>query len=321
MHCDTVMYSYLTGKEDCWETTGMCDVKRMKAGNVMLQCLGIYMLQPTSGAWQKYGRTYTTDEDYLKDCKKIFDTTMERYSDVIARAHNVSDILKNEQEGKISALMTVEDGRGLNGSIETLEDYYNWGVRLLTILWNKPNCLGFPTSVDPNEMAKGLTDFGKEAVVRMQELGMIVDVSHLSDGGFWDVVDLAKKPFVASHSNARALSPHRRNLTDEMIRAIGEKGGMIGLNLMPEFLHSDAVSKQSRVDLMVKHARYIVNVGGIDILGIGTDFDGFDGELEISGPDEMYRLFDALKADGFSEDELEKIAYKNSMRVFQDLLV
>lgn len=323
LHCDTIMHAFLHKQEDCWETTGMCDVKRLQQAGCLAQSLGIFMLPPQSSLWEKYGHTYTSDDDYMRACKKIFDTTMERYNNIIASARCAQDIQENEKQGKISAFMTVEDGRGLNGSVDHVQDYYNWGVRIMTLLWNRENCLGYPNSNDAAIMEKGLKPFGKDAVIRMHEIGMMVDVSHLSDGGFWDVVELskqAKKPFVATHSNARSLSPHSRNLTDEMIRAVADSGGVVGLALMPEFLNADAVSKQSRIDLLIQHVRYMLNVGGEDLLSIGTDFDGFDGELEIAGPEDMYKLFDGLRESGFSENIIEKLAYKNALRVMRDTL-
>lgn len=320
MHCDTVMYAYFHDNKDCYETSGMCDVKRLQEGGALAQFLGIFLPQPTSPVWERNHKTYCSDEEYLQKCLRIFRETIEIHQDIIAQARSGSEIEENEKQGKMSAVLTVEDGRDINGSMERLKLYHDWGVRLISLTWNMRNCFGSPNSKDPAVMAEGLTDFGKEAVVRMSELGILVDVSHLSDGGFWDVEKTLKTPFVASHSNARALSPHPRNLTDDMIRAIAGHGGVIGLNFMPEFLHEDTVSKQSRVDLMVKHARYITNVGGTDVLGIGTDFDGFSGELEISGPDRMQMLFDGLSAGGFKDGEIEKIAYRNTIRVMKDVL-
>ena len=131
-------------------------------------------------------------------------------------------------------------------------------------------------------MEKGLTDFGKEVVAEMERLGMAVDVSHVSDGVFWDVAAIAKKPFLASHSNARAVCGHTRNMTDDMIRKLAEKGGVMGLNIGPEFITFG--SEESTVDGMVKQILHIREVGGSDILALGSDFDGIHGKLEVAGP-------------------------------------
>ena len=165
-----------------------------------------------------------------------------------------------------------------------------------------------------------IRDSGKEAIEYMNEIGMLIDVSHLSDGGFYDVAKISKKPFVASHSNARALTPHPRNLTDEMLKILGENGGVTGINFSPKFLNDTLTSKDSKIVSMAKHLNHIRNIGGEDILAVGTDLDGVSGNLEIDSVDKMPMLFDALKKDGWSDDLLEKFAYKNALRVIKDTL-
>ena len=140
-------------------------------------------------------------------------------------------------------------------------------------------------------MAKGLKPFGFEVVERMNEIGMVIDVSHLSDGGFYDVAKHSKQPFVATHSNCRAIANESRNLTDDMIKILANKGGVMGLNLVPAFLDA---SNKSRIEYMVKHIKHIKNVGGIDTVAIGADFDGMGGDFEIDNVGDMTSLFDAL---------------------------
>ena len=169
-------------------------------------------------------------------------------------------------------------------------------------------------------MTEGLTEFGKEAIAEMNELGVIVDVSHLSDGGFYDVAALSKKPFVASHSNARTLSPHPRNMTDEMIRILADKGGVMGLNFCPAFLLPAGEGMDSRIEDMVRHIEYIKNIGGSEVLALGGDLDGIGGNLEIDSCEKTLWLFDALKQRGFTEEELDKLARKNVERVLRECL-
>ncbi|MEG1125792.1 MAG: membrane dipeptidase, partial [Oscillospiraceae bacterium] len=166
----------------------------------------------------------------------------------------------------------------------------------------------------------GLTDFGKLAVERMNELGILIDVSHLSDGGFSDVLQISKKPFVASHSNCRALSPHRRNLTDEMLKALAEKGGVAGVNFGPGFLSADITSTESTLPNILAQLRHMIQIGGIGCAAIGTDFDGIKGNLAIPGADKMPLLFYKLEQEGFTTEEIEHIAYKNVQRVLADAL-
>ena len=220
----------------------------------------------------------------------------------------------------MSAVLTMEDGRAVQGKLENLKRYYDMGFRALSLTWNYHNCFGAPNSKDPAVMAQGLTDFGKEAVEYMQELGIAIDVSHLSRGGFWDVAKICKKPFIATHSNAYELSPHQRNLKDEQIKALAAAGGVTGLNFCPQFLQPDTVSNVSTAELLAKHARHIADVGGVDVVGIGSDFDGIEGKLEISDASKMQMLADALLKEKFTYDEIEKIFYKNVLRALGDII-
>jgi membrane dipeptidase len=190
------------------------------------------------------------------------------------------------------------------------------GVRLITLTWNFPNEIGFPNC--QNEyMNKGLTEFGKEVVYEMNKLGMVIDVSHLSDGGFYDVANLSSKPFVASHSNSRSIRSHTRNLTDDMIRTLAEKGGVTGINFCAAFLGS---SRDGRIDDMVEHIKHLRNIGGIDVIALGSDFDGIGNDVEIKDSSEMNKLAYELSKQGFNDDEIEKIFFKNALRVIKEVL-
>ena len=148
---------------------------------------------------------------------------------------------------------------------------------------------------------------------------MIIDVSHLSDQGFWDIAKHTQKPFVASHSNARALCGHARNLTDDMIKTIADRGGVIGLNFYGLFLNESA-DDFSNVKRMAEHARHIINVGGSECLGLGSDFDGIDGRLEMEDCSQMEKLIAELEKQHFTIGEIEKIVYKNTLNVYKEML-
>ncbi len=225
---------------------------------------------------------------------------------------------KNELEGKLSAIVTIEEGGILNGKMERLQVLYERGVRLMTLMWNYENCLGHPNSRESQIMQKGLKPFGIETIEQMGKLGMIVDVSHASDGSFWDVMKYAKGPVVASHSNCRSLCDHPRNLSDEMIRALADKGGVSGLNLYGVFL---GTTNESRIDEMTAHILHMINVGGSEFPAIGTDFDGFRGmdRMEIPMLSDMDKLWSNLKKNGLSEGQLEKIWSGNVLRVFREI--
>mgnify|MGYP002989490088 FL=1 len=204
------------------------------------------------------------------------------------------------------------------------------GARMMTLTWNYPNQLGYPAKATGGEFAGkafseagyGLTARGIEFLEEMENLGMIIDVAHLNDAGIRDVLKFTKKPFVASHSNARHLCSHPRNLNDELLKAIGERGGVIGLNYYAYFLRDwkDGETVVSRAEDIVAHAKYICDMAGIEALGLGSDFDGMNGELEIASPADMEKLEDVFKKNGFTESEIEKIFCKNVMRIYRELL-
>ena len=171
-------------------------------------------------------------------------------------------------------------------------------------------------------MLKGLTDFGIEAVREMNRIGMIIDVSHLSDGGFYDVAKHSSKPFIASHSNCRELVKHPRNMTDDMIKVLADKGGVAGVNFVPYFTDMSTnimENTKTTVDMLAEHILHFINIGGEDCVGIGTDFDGMEGNLEIDNPLKMYLLFDALENKGVTPRQIDKIASGNVLRVIQDM--
>lgn len=318
MHCDTLMQAWFRRRSQVYRLPpAMLDVERLRQGGAKAQFFAIFL---QSLRMKKYlGPLVPRDEAYIEKMMKIFRNTLEHHSDVIAFAGNSGDMERNWQEGKISAFLTIEDGRAVKGRMETLQEYHEKGVRLLGLTWNYPNCFGYPNSRDVTVMKRGLSEFGKEAIGELNRLGILIDVSHLSDGGFWDVARLSDKPFVASHSNARALCDHPRNLTDEMIRAIGEKGGVIGLNHCPKFLYPD--SSENRIEDLVAHLLHIRDVGGRAAAALGSDFDGISGKLALKGPQDYGRLAAALAKAGLSEEEIDEIFYKNVERVIRDVMI
>ncbi|GHU49425.1 peptidase [Spirochaetia bacterium] len=322
-HCDTLMQAYQSGKEDIYELPGMLDLKRLNTAGAVAQVFAIFM-PPLDAATKKpqypgFPPEYD-DALYLDFCFTLYDTMLKTHADILGAE------LATEKAGKLTALLSLEDGRPLDGKLNNLERYYKKGIRLITLTWNGENCLGAPNSFNTEEMKRGLTPFGKETAARMNELGMIVDASHLSDGGFWDLCSLydaagnSKKPFIASHSNCRALAPHPRNLSDAMINALASRGGLVGLNFCPAYLNGDIRATTSTLSRILAHAKHLRRKGGIDCIALGSDFDGIEGDLEIGGVESLHLLFEQFATDGFSVDEIEKIAYKNSLRFLKDVL-
>ena len=318
MHCDTLMKAWGKQWPDIYDRPEMMvDIRRLVQGGCKAQFFAIFL--PSPKMKERMDLAQMDDDDYINQLANIFRTTLDNYGNTVAQAGNLAQVRENANAGKLSAILTMEDGRSVDGKIEKLDHYYNMGVRVIGLTWNQENCFGAPNSTDPTIMAKGLTDFGKDAIVRMNELGMGVDVSHLSDGGFWDVANLTKKPFFATHSNCRSLNPHPRSMTDEMIRALADKGGVMGVNFCPAFLVQDVENNQATCDMLVAQLRHMVNVGGEDCAAIGTDFDGMGGDLEIASADQMPKLFTALERAGFTPRQTEKIAFANVERVMADV--
>lgn len=312
MHCDTI--SVLHGNKErksLFNNECQVDIQKLKKADSKAQFFALFLEMEEV---KKSGRE---PYEFVNSMLNRFYEEIEENKDYIRIARNFQEMEQNCNEGKISAFLTIEEGGALEGSIENLEEVHNKGVRLVTLTWNYPNELGFP-NCKKEMMNKGLTNRGIEFVERMNELNMLVDVSHLSDGGFYDVVKHSKVPFVASHSNARAISNHCRNLTDEMIKELSNKGGVMGLNFATEFLNEhDSISKISH---MVEHLKHIKNVGGIDVMAMGTDFDGIDSKLEIEDIGHMDKLVFGLESAGFTELEIEKIYNKNAERVIKEVL-
>lgn len=320
MHCDTISELFRGADTSLRKNNLHIDIEKLKKGQYLIQNFAMFVYQ-------------TPGEDPLERCMKLIDRfyqEMEQNADSIAPVRSYQDILDNQRQGKLSAMLTVEEGAVIKGDLAILRDLYRLGVRMLTITWNFRNELGngnlthydpsgeFDTSI-PNT-TDGLTEAGIEAVQEMERLGMVIDVSHLSDAGFYDVLKYTSGPFVASHSNARSICGHVRNLTDDMIRKLADRGGVAGINFGGNFLTDGPYGNRSTVEAMVCHIQHIVSVGGEDCVGLGTDFDGIPSNNEIENAGEMQMLVRALEAAGFSERMVEKICCQNVLRLYKTVL-
>lgn len=314
MHCDT-MFQLMYEENANLKTNSFCvDLVRMKKACSMAQFFACFIYMKRFAGEDRFAKGYQHALEMIARAKKEFDA----YPEEITLVKSYEQFMQNERAGKLSAFLTVEEGGVIDGKMDNLEELYRQGIRLITLTWNEENCIGFPNSRDGVSMQLGLKPFGIEVVERMNELGTMIDVSHLSDGGFWDVLKHSKKPVVASHSNARALCPHPRNLTDDMIRALAEKGGVAGINFYPYFLNE---SGKADIDDLIRHIEHLYYVGGEEFVAIGTDFDGFDeGELDITHLGEIHYLYEALKKRKFNDSQIEKFWNKNALRVIKETL-
>lgn len=343
MHCDTI--SALWKKRRNGERTGLLendchvDLKKLHKSGYLLQNFALFVeLEAQPDPWEQTLALYG-----------LYREEMEKNKELIVPALCFSDIEKNRRDGKLSALLTVEEGGVCQGQTDRLRKLYHMGVRMLTLTWNYRNELGSPNLerhagkrvregvkgllpevqtrkvwdyLNMPQTKQGLTEKGIEFVQEMEALGMIVDVSHLSDAGFYDVLKNSKKPFAASHSNARSLCPCARNLNDHMIRALAERGGVTGLNFCADFLVQlpPGVYNPGTVEAAAEHAKHIVRVGGIECLGLGSDFDGIDTHEGLPDAGKMDRLYAALQKKGFSAGQIDRIFSENVLRLYRDVL-
>ena len=309
MHCDTLS-ALLKQKEKGMpgelRRNGLhVDLLRMKESRYLIQNFAMFVVLEGAGdPWERVQELY-----------RYYSEELEKNRDILAPVLKFSDIEENEARGKLSSLLTVEEGGVCRGELEKLRELHRMGVRMITLTWNFDNEIGHP-NFDPGRMQQmgqvmkewkeaaegtpereekrqaaqlfadawhhtpnlkgGLTEKGREMVTEMESLGIIPDVSHLSDAGFYDVLQVTKKPFVSSHSNARAVCPSVRNMTDDMIRRLSERGGVMGLNFCADFLEEKPLGEKNpgTIEAVVRHARHMADVGGIEVLGLGSDFDG-----------------------------------------------
>ncbi len=235
-------------------------------------------------------------------------------------ALTAADIEAAHQQGKIAVLIGIEGGHAIEDSLRLLRSFYALGARYMTLTHSNTNNWADSSGdiSDPRvRHHNGLTAFGRQVIAEMNRLGMIVDVSHVSDKTFWDVLSASRAPVMASHSSCRALCNHPRNLSDEMIRALARKGGLIQINFAPEFL-TRRKAPPAGIEDVVAHIEHAVKVGGVDAVGIGSDFDGID--RTPTGLEDVSRfpaLTCALLARGFSAADLRKIYGANLLRLMR----
>lgn len=307
LHCDTagrIYYENLNLDKNICQV----DIDKLRRGNCLGQVFAIFVDQKLNfNSYDEFNKIYNR---FIKE--------IERNSSYIKIVRNIDELLKAESENKIGAFLSIEEGEVIRGSIKKLHDVYDKGIRIITITWNYKNKLGYP-NYKFKYKDKGLTKKGKEVVRECERIGILPDASHLSDKGFYDLIDICRKPFIASHSNARAITNHPRNLTDDMIKALSMKGGVMGLNFCSDFLNNKGNSFAS-LEEIAAHAKHIKNVGGIDVLAIGSDFDGIMNEVEIADASQFDKLYYTLKNNSFTESEIEKVFYGNIMRVFKDTI-
>ncbi len=295
-HCDSIQ------KVDN-RIYGIVNPYNFSSRALQLQFVALFCGYPGEDAEQNYRRAVR----YIGH----FCISMQNEADKVVQVKNYSDIEHAFSLGKHAALLTIEGADGLKGDKKILNEFYNVGVRVMGLAWLS-NDLAKSNRLENGEQDTGLTDTGREIVAEGNRLGMIFDVSHLSDKSFWDLAELSEKPIIATHSNFRSLCDHSRNLADEMTIEIIKQKGMIGLNLCPHFIHIE--QEKQTFDTLLSHIDHCLSLGGEDCLGFGFDIDGTSGKYP-SPLDETTsihdRVIDSMLAHNYSETLVNKIAGGN----------
>ena len=303
LHCDTLFKFYENEQYYLSQNNGHITDYGLAQGDYLAQCFAVY--QPTD-------ITGDSGFEFFKNQCEAFKNIV-KGSSVLEFATCKKDLERNRQNGKVSAVLTVENTDFLQGDISKIEAARENGVRILGLTHNGENCLGFPHSVDRKLNAMPLKGFGCEVVDALNSTNITVDVSHLNEGGFWDVKRLSKKPFVATHSGCTAVFGHSRNLNDEQIKAIAESGGVVGCVFYSHFLNG---TDETRVDDIIRHLEHLVKVGGEDVAAFGSDFDGMECQLFLQNASGMQILTDAV-IQKFGHTVAEKLCFKNAMRIME----
>ncbi len=301
LHCDTV-YQGVTKGWDLKKNKGAVDLGKLEKGAYLAQTFALWT--PPMGGWT-----------YLEKLDHKFETWMTQNDGEIGLATTGQEILDRDAEGRIAAVLSIEGLRPLSGDPEKIRLLHKWGVRILGLTWWKSNDFA-GSSTDPDEQKRtGLTQQGRRAVALANELGMVIDVSHASEEVVREVAELSEDPFFATHSCARALKDHDRNLTDEMLKLIASRGGVVGVNTYVGFLSDDPAGSVKR-GTYVDHVMHMVDVMGVDHVAVGSDFDGAKPPMGLKHAGQMQLLARDLLDEGLGQQDVDKIMYLNALRVF-----
>jgi membrane dipeptidase len=319
-HCDTLLGiagrgshgfpGMPAGRRDFFQRNegGHIDLPRLKEGGVTCQVMALY-IEPQYKPTRSARRTL----ELLDSFYSLLDQSEEFHL-----ATTAADIEKVKRDGDVCALLSIEGGEAIEGRLSVLRDFHRLGVRAIGLTWNERNDIA--DGQGEKSAGSGLTDFGISVVKEMERLGMLVDVSHLSDTSFWAVDKVSERPYIASHSNCRALSSASRNLTDPMIEALAKKGGVIGVVFAGGFIDDDpAKVSLSRLCDHIDHVRKVV---GIDHVGLGSDFDGFGVQpgsgIVMKDASGFPALTEELVSRGYSEEETRKVLGGNWLRLYTE---
>lgn len=309
-HCDTLTELY-NKNASLYENEQHFDIKRQIALGGGLQFCAIYV--PTEVFRYQGGLRYTLCllDKYNQEIKKLHENGIDVLQ--VRTAEDAGNVLKH----KAATLLAIEEGGAIDGSLEALRCLYELGVRAMTLTWSNRNDIA--DGINEEATGSGLTLFGKQVVAEMNRLGMLVDVSHISTAGFWSVIETSTKPIIATHSNAKSLCSHPRNLNDEQIKALAQNGGLAGITFAGQFLEEDW--RNACIESVYKHIDYMLNlIGNDDHIGFGSDFDGISHPpYNIQGVQDYKPLIDYL-SKYYSDETINKITYQNVINLLQKVL-
>ena len=311
-HTDTPLWftrgDFSTGKRK----SNQVSIQKMEEGKLDAQFLAIFLAQKELDE--------ASSQAAVEKCHKMIEDTyadVAKYKDNCGIALTEEDALRLKAEGKKAFFLGIENGYGIGKDIKNVKKYKDMGIQYMTLSHSYDNDI-CNSSSHTADASKGLTAFGRKVVKEMNKVGMIIDVSHVSEGTFWDVIKYSKDPVFASHSSVRALCDHDRNLTDDQLRALAKNGGVIHICIYDGYLNNDA--KAASVDDVVKHIDHAVKVAGIDHVGIGSDFDGGGGVPGCTGDNDMINITVKLIEKGYSEEDIRKIWGGNFFRVLNQVI-
>lgn len=309
-HCDTLTELY-NKNASLYENEQHFDIKRQIALGGGLQFCAIYV--PTEVFRYQGGLRYTLCllDKYNQEIKKLHENGIDVLQ--VRTAEDAGNVLKH----KAATLLAIEEGGAIDGSLEALRCLYELGVRAMTLTWSNRNDIA--DGINEEATGSGLTLFGKQVVAEMNRLGMLVDVSHISTAGFWSVIETSTKPIIATHSNAKSLCSHPRNLNDEQIKALAQNGGLAGITFAGQFLEEDW--HNACIESVYKHIDYMLNlIGNDDHIGFGSDFDGISHPpYNIQGVQDYKPLIDYL-SKYYSDETINKITHQNVINLLQKVL-
>ncbi len=300
LHCDTISECY-NNNEALEHNKMQLSLEKGKEMNRWVQTYAIWMDDELSDE-EAY--------DYFNHVYSYFLNELDKSKEKIAFCKSIEEVGKAFLEHKNAAFLSIEGSRAVGRELNRIQEFYNKGVRMMTLTWNGKTDVADGCMV---ENAGGLSDFGVKVVKKMEQVGMLVDVSHLAEKGFWDVARLTKKPFIATHSNSKAICNHPRNLTDEQFEVFVKRKGLVGMNFYPLFING---TMEGDIKELIAHIDHFLELGGEDIIAMGSDFDGAKMPQHMRGIEDVGYLYNLL-VTRYGKEKADKFFFENAYHFFK----